>query len=439
MVAGNYVRQYDADVVVFGAGPAGIAAAYQAGKDGKKVYLVDIATKVGGVMSTCPGMMLGAGYPLKKTIGGFFEEFTQRMYNMEPPVARRHICTLENFGDEVVYDHEYGISTIYEMLQEANVNLLMKHIPLNVIMDGKTIKSVELATTEGISLISSKTFIDCTGNGDIADKAGVPSQLGNDEGLMMGATLTFGLENVDWDKAFENSADPYFEEYAKRGIAEGKIDKSIPQIYMIKGFRDGTVFFNTVTVTGVDGTDPTSITQGTCLARRRVFELAKFCKEEMPGFENSHVAFVGPMLGIRETRKLEGMYKLTYNDIFKQTKFDDGIVACDNPLDEVFRDENTTHYSHEAALEQGYYTIPLRALIAKDVKNLLFAGRDMSVDAKAFASVRGMPQCMLMGQAVAVAAVQSIEDDCAVQDVDSKKVVNRMVELGVNGIAGNEL
>ena len=67
----------------------------------------------------------------------------------------------------------------------------------------------------------------------------------------------------------------------------------------------------------------------------------------------------------RETRRLEGMYSVTYDDVAMATKFKDGIVACDNPLDEVFRDENTTHYSHEAALKEGYYTIPFSALVPK--------------------------------------------------------------------------
>lgn len=338
------------DVMVFGAGPAGMAAAVAAARKGQKVCLVEVQNKIGGVMSSCPGMMLGAGYPCKKTIGGFFDELVERMYSQEPPVAERRVCSLENFGDEVVYNHEAAISILYSILEEAGVELLINHITTKVMVEDDEIVGVEIVDTQKTEVYKAKMYIDCTGNGDIADKAGVPSRVGNEDGLMMGASLTFFMEQVDWDKAFAESDDPYFTKYAEKGIAENRVHESIPQIYMLKGFREGSVFFNTVTVTGVDGRDSQSVLSGTRVARERVMELSKFCKEELPGFENSYVSYIGPLVGIRETRKLEGMYKITYEDVATATKFEDGIVACDNPLDEVFRDENTKLYSHEAAL-----------------------------------------------------------------------------------------
>lgn len=428
------------DILVFGAGPAGIAAAVCAGRQGKRVTLIEIQGKIGGVMASCPGMMLGAGYPCKKTIGGFFEEFVQKMYHLDPPAAERRICSLENFGDEVVYDHEYSMSVLYEMLEEAGVDLRLNHIPGKVFTDNGRITGVEITNTQETRIYEAEIYLDCTGNGDIAHKAGVPSVVGNENGLMMGASLTFFMENVDWEKAFADDSDPYFTKYAQQGIREGRVDESIPQIYMLKGFRKGSVFFNTVTVTGVDGRDSISVLKGTNQARKRVMELAKFCREEIPGFENSYLSCIGPQVGIRETRKLEGMYKITYQDVAAATKFEDGIVACDNPLDEVFRDEETKLYSHEAALEKGdYYTIPFRTLVPKDIKNLMFAGRDMSVDIKAFASVRGMPQCMIMGQSIGTAACMAIDKDCSVQDIDRKRLIEKLLDMGVRGIGGEKL
>lgn len=428
------MRECKTDIAIFGAGPAGIAAAWQAGKDGKNVILVEATDRIGGVMGSCPGMMLGAGYPLGHSIGGFFEEFVNRMYTANPPIAERRACSLENFGDEVVYYSEYGLTILYDMLEEAGVTLLVSSIPEKVLVEENEIKGVECLNSHERFLVEAEMYLDCTGNGEIGYRAGVPYSKGNEEGLMMGASLTFMMENVDWDKAFEDTTDPYIEKYAAKGIEEGKIHKSIPQIYMLKGFKKGSVFFNTVTVTGVDGTDPKSVLKGTVIARKRALELARFMKEEVPGYENAFVSGIGPSIGIRETRRLEGMYSVTYEDVALATKFKDGIVACDNPLDEVFRDENTTHYSHEAALKEGYYTIPFRALVPRKVMNLMFAGRCMSVDVKAFASVRGMPQCMLMGQAIAVAAVEAIENKCTVQEVSGERINNKMKHLGVWGI-----
>ena len=428
------------DVATFGAGPAGISAAIAAAREGMSVVLIESSDSIGGVMRSCPGMMLGGGYPCGKSVGGFFEEYTQRLFHMNPPAAQRRKCSLGEFGDEVVYDPDIGISTLYQMLEENGVRLMISAISMSVNMIDARIQSVRIATKGHSVDIAANVFIDCTGDGDIAAMAGVPNQKGNEQGLMMGATLTFFMENVDWDLAFEDSSDPYFTRFAEKGISQGRIHASIPQIYFLRGFRSGSVFFNTVTVTGVDGTDMDSVLKGTNIARERVLQLARYCIEELPGFQNAILSRIGPLVGIRETRKLEGCYVLQYEDIKNETKFIDGIAACDNPLDDVFRDETETHYSHDSALEKGkYYTIPFRTLVPKTVRNLLFAGRNISVDAKAFASVRGMPQCMIMGQAAGVASAFAITENCFVQAINSVAVAHRLSALGVNGIVHNQL
>jgi len=391
-------------------------------------------------MSSCPGMMLGGGYPCGKSIGGFFEEFTTRMYRADPPVAQRRTCNLANFGDEVVYDHEYALALLYEMLAQAGVEVLLNHIALEVNVENETIKSVSLVSTEGEQMLVAGTYIDCTGNGDIASRAGVPAEKGDWTGKMMGATLSFFLENVDWEKAFPLNADPCFRAYAERAIREKRIHETISKIYMLRGFRKGSVFFNTVTITGIDGVSPRSILEGTNIARKWVMELVKFVVAEVPGFQNSHLAYLGPQVGIRETRRLEGIYQLTHEDLAAARKFEDGIVACDNPLDNVFRDAANHHSTHEAALSVGsYYTIPFRSLVPKAIRNLLFAGRLICADNKAFSSIRGMPQCMGMGQAAGIGAAITRRARCDVQSIDSARVVKKLRELGVAGIGGRQL
>jgi len=436
----TFDHQHETDVAVFGAGPAGIAAAVAAAREGQRVSLFEVQDRVGGVMASCPGMMLGAGYPCGRSIGGFFQELVDRLSRQNPPAAERRPCSLENFGDEVVYDPETAITVLMEMLQEAGVRVCINHIPQDVAVERDRIEGMKVTHTQGCDHVTAKMFLDCTGNGDIANRAGVPSSVGDGNGQMMGATLTFFMDNVDWERAFPAGADPYFTACAERGIREGRIHESIPQIYALKGLRPGSVFFNTVTVTGVDGRSSSSVLAGTLTARRRVLDLARFCKEALPGFEHAWLTQIGPTVGVRETRRLEGMYQLTYEDIARATHFEDGIVACDNPLDEVFRDEYVKFYSHEPALQKGtYYTIPFRALVPRKLHNLLFAGRNMSVELKAFASIRGMPQCMAMGQSIGVGAAAAIRSACGVQDIAPRQVVDRLVSLGVKGIGGLSL
>lgn len=201
----------------------------------------------------------------------------------------------------------------------------------------------------------------------------------------------------------------------------------------MKGFHTGSVFCNSVHVRGVDGTDPVAVGRATQEGRRRCHQLAQFLQTDVPGFETAHMSMLSPAVGVRETRKLEGVYKVTGGDLARATKFPDGIVARDNPIDYVMRSE--ANMTHDAAIQEGsYYTIPFRSLIPQNISNLTFAGRILSADATAFASVRGMPQCMAMGQATGIAAALALRDGCRVQDVNAVDLVAELEEGGVNRI-----
>lgn len=420
------------DLLVIGGGTAGFGAAIAGARLGLDVHLLEASQKIGGVMASCPGMPWGAAFPNGRSIGGIMEELAGRLFAMEPPMAERRPCTLENFGDEIIYDHEVATLTLFEMLEEAGVHLHLGAVASEPIMDGNCIAEVRFFDRHGEHVITPKMVIDCSGDADISAKAGVPFELGDARGNQMGVTLTFMMVGADWDKAFADP-DPYFTRYAARGIAQGCLHEDLKKLYVMKGFHPGQVFFNSVVIKGVDGTDPGAVARATQEGRRRCHQLAAFVRDEIPGFENAQMVMLGPTVGVRETRKLEGQYRLKGEDLARATKFPDGIVACDNPIDDVMRDDN--EMTHDAIVEAGaYYTIPLRSLTPQAVGNLMFAGRIISADPVAFASVRGMPQCMAMGQAAATAAALAIRADCAVQDVDAGKVVTALRAQGLRGL-----
>jgi hypothetical protein len=166
--------------------------------------------------------------------------------------------------------------------------------------------------------------------------------------------------------------------------------------------------------------------------------VARFLIDSVPGFERAQMWGIGPTVGVRETRKLEALYRLTADDLAQSKRFGDGVVACDNPIDDVMR--TSAEMTHDAAAEPGdYYTIPLRAMVPRRTENLLFAGRLVSADPVAFASVRGMPQCIAMGQACGVAAAQALAQGCAVQNIDATVVVATLQLQGLRGIGGQNL
>ena len=420
------------DVLVIGGGTAGFGAAVAAGRQGLDVMLLEATSKVGGVMAFCPGMPWGGGYPLDQTIGGIFEELCTRLATLDPPAAEKRPCTLENFGPEVIYDHDIATLTLFEMLEEAGVNTRLNATALAPVMDHTRIDAVDCVDRNGAFMVKPKIVIDCSGDGDISAKAGVPFSLGDAAGNMMAVTISFLMVGVDWDAAFTDP-DPYFTALAAKGIKEGRLHPDLAKLYLMKGFHSGTVFCNSVHIRGVDGTDPVAVGRATQEGRRRCHQLARFLQRDVAGFDQAYMSQLSPTVGVRETRKLEGDYRITGQDLMQATKFPDGIVSCDNPVDDVMR--GGSEMTHDAAIEGGrYYTIPFRALIPASIPNLMFAGRIISADAVAFASVRGMPQCMAMGQATGTAAALALRQGCAVQDVAAQDLVAQLVAQGVNRI-----
>ncbi len=426
------MRRLEVDVMVIGAGTAGFGAAIAAGRKGLNTCLIERSYIIGGVLATAPGMPFGGGYPLNKTIGGIYEELMQSLYTLEPPAAAIRECALTEFGPEVYYDEAELYYRMHKMLDEANVNLLMDTRAIEVKKDGNNITSA--ICIEGLEYLEivAKTYIDCSGDGTFSIMAGVPYQKGDDDGKMMAPSMIFTMNNVDREKAFASGEGPHYIEFTLKGAKEGKIPNDMYGMYLMKALRDDAVFFNTITIPGVDGSHPKEVTKGAAHARKRCLEVAKYVKEALPGFENAFMSGLSPTLSIRETNRLIGMHILTKEELLNATKFDDGIVCCDNPFDDVGR--GGAKSTHDRIGKYGrYYRIPFSALIPKEVGNLMFAGRNLSADPMAFASVRGMPTCMAMGQACGTAAYYSINKDIKVQDINTDELIS---DLQLQGVAG---
>lgn len=426
-----------ADVLVIGGGTAGFGAAVAAGRQGLDVCLIEAGPKIGGVMAFCPGMPWGGAYPCDVGIGGLIEELTGRLAAQDPPAAEKRPCTLENFGPEILYDPDMAQITMFEMLEEAEVSVRLNTTAVAPVMAGQRVAAVECFDRHGPFELRPRMVIDCSGDGDISAKAGVPYDLGDGDGRMMGVTLSFLMVNAPWEEVFAEG-DPYFTRFAERGVAEGRLHPDLAKLYLMKGFHRDTVFCNSVVIRGVDGTDPAAVTRATQEGRRRCRQLAAFLRAEVPGFGAAWMTSLGPTVGVRETRKLHGLYRLTAEDVAAATKFPDGIVACANPLDDVMRGDGGM--THDAAVaENAYYTLPFRCLVPERVGNLMFAGRNVSADPVAFASIRGMPQCMAMGQATGTAAALALRASLDVRALDTAPVVAAMQAQGLRGLAGTAL
>ncbi|KPF87154.1 FAD-dependent oxidoreductase [Novosphingobium sp. AAP93] len=430
-------RRISTDVLVVGGGTAGFGAAYAAASQGAHVRLIEGTSKIGGVMAFCPGMPWGGGFPIGRSIGGVFDTLTARLCFAQPPLAEIRPSVLANFGPEVVYDHEAAVFAMFQMLEDAGVEVHLNTFAGSPVMDSRRIAAINCYDRTGPLTIEAGVVIDCSGDGDISAKAGVPFTLGDEHGNMMGVTLSFSMLGAPWEQVFVHG-DPYFTSDAARGIAESRLHPDLAKLYLMRGFHRDTIFCNSVHIRGVDGTDPQQVAKATQEGRRRCHQLARFLIDSVPGFENARMSELGPTIGVRETRKLEAVQRILARDLAGAARFASGIVCCDNPIDDVMRADASM--THDAIVAHGsYYTIPFDAMVPREVENLLFAGRLVCADPAAFASVRGMPQCMAMGEAVGVAAVIANAREVAVQAVDPAEVVAILTARGVKGLGRENL
>ncbi len=430
-------RHISTDVLVIGGGTAGFGAALGAARQGARVRLIEGTSKIGGVMSFCPGMPWGGGYPTGRSIGGVFAELTDQLCALQPPMAEVRPSTLENFGCEVIYDHEAAVFAMFQMLEDAGVDVHLNTFAGAPALEGGRIRSIAATDRTGPLTIEAGMVIDCSGDGDLSARAGVPFMVGDGRGNMMGVTLSFSMLNAPWDRVFAKG-DPYFKNEAEAGIAEGRLHPDLAKLYLMKGFHRDTVFCNSVHIRGVDGTDPQQVAKATQEGRRRCHQLARFLIESVPGFEQARMSELGPTVGVRETRKLEAVHRVLARDLSAGAKPADGIVCCDNPIDDVMRSD--TAMTHDAIVAEGdYYTIPFRAMVPEGPSNLLFAGRLVCADPAAFASVRGMPQCIAMGQAAGTAAAMALADSLPVQNLNLAALVASLAAQGVHGLGGDAL
>jgi hypothetical protein len=442
-------RSYD--VVVAGGGMAGIAAAYSAARQGVSTGLIERYGFLGGMATAAlvnPFMShrSSTGQPL---IAGFFEELRARLADADG--------ILENS-----FDVEALKFVAQEMLLEAGVELMLHTWLTGVEMEDEAIRKVVVQTKGGREDIAAKTFVDATGDGDLAAYAGAPFQKGRPEdGATQAMTLKFDIAGVDLHTALEwVRANPEQVRFPKLDMtadidqmltgvisiagyydlvkeAKEKGELSVPGdlVFFISRPRPGEVVVNTTHIGMVDGTRSEDLTRAEIEGRRQMMSLMKFFREHVPGFSRCYLARSGVQVGVRETRRITGEYVFAAEDVEAARKFPDAIarlaywIDIHSPKGEGYtRGEETTR--HVAPPHGDWYEIPYRCLLPLGVKNLLIAGKCVSSTHEGHGAIRVMPSCSAMGQAAGTAAALAAMEGVSPKDLDVQHLLTVLREAG---------
>lgn len=414
----------DADIVVCGGGPAGIAAAIAAGRSGKKTILIERYGFLGG-MSTVALVYPWMSFHTmdgKQVIKGIAQEIVERL--MAVGASPGHIRDTVGYVRTLTpYDPEYFKVLVLDMLKEADVQLLLHSLIDHVKTgeDGSRIECVQLSTKSGHIQVNGKVFVDTTGDADIAWLSGAPCLQGRDEDrLTQPMTMKFRMRGVDLAKVkvymLEHQNEFYektpFEELHSLPLSgvlgffkhwkEAALPINRDQVLFFTGPGEDEVLVNTTRVQGLDATRVEDLTEAEDQGRRQVLMVAQFMRDKLPGFEKASISSVGTQIGVRETRRIIGEYTLQMDDVVQGRKFADVIARSGYPID--IHDPLGKGGTSRWIMNDGAYDIPYRCLLPMKVDNLLTAGRCISTSHEALATTRLTPSCMATGQAAGTAA-----------------------------------
>jgi hypothetical protein len=421
--------RHEVDVLVAGGGPAGIAAAIAARAQGASVFLAEGHSCFGGMGTAglVPWFCV-FGDSVNFYAGGVgrrvYDEVYARGGTSSAPGCMSPIIRAEVL--KRIYD---------DLITDSGASFGLHTQIIGIEQDGPRLTHVICAGKSGLFAVAAQAFVDGTGDGDLCAWGGAPVEKGDENGGLMPGTLCSLWSGIDWERVSAARAgglrdDSRCAEAGAAGVFTIP-DKHLPGMAMVsaEGLGGGNIghTFN------VDATDERSLTEGLIWGRKLMPEYERYYKEYLQGFEQMQLVATGSLLGIRETRRIMGDYVLVLSDFQNQSIFPDEIGRFNYPVD--IHASTNDEAAHAKFMEEfttlryqagESYGIPYRALVPRNLDNVVVAGRCISADRYLQASVRVMPGCFITGQAAGVAAAlaagASGRDARTTRQVDTREV-----------------
>lgn len=422
----------EVDVLVCGGGPTGIGAALAAAGEGARTLLLERHAMLGGMWTA--GLLNPFFNPFK---GWLVDRLVHELERQR--VWERKVW--------YVFDTETLKVVLERMAEEAGVEFWY-HCPVvdTIVEDGR-VRGVITESKSGRQAVLAKAVVDCTGDGDVSVRAGVPYEMGRPrDGLSQPMTMMFeisGFEKLGGAPA-ERLETLNLMSHLQQAIADNGLEIKLPYgpnihgtpaFIPLPGRRLAVV--QATHVYKVDATNTRDVTRATVAARRQVHEVFMAAMRHIPGMENIRLNQTASTIGIRESRHLEGRYRLTFDDMLKARRFEDAVTSVNFAIDihEIDPDDPAPT---RPDLPEGVTfdnlsmcDIPYRCLLPREVEGLLFAGRCLSGSHDTHAAYRVTGTCMATGQAAGLAAALAADRGVSPSEVDGTDLHQRLAEKGV--------
>lgn len=448
------------DVAVAGGGIAGVSAAIAAARCGATVVLVERMGFMGGANTASGVNGIGGwqhdfdGQPL---CAGISREIMERLSELGgcDPEQVKHVFRVR---DQRPTYREGGLGCYWirsapeimkllldRMLSEVGVKVILHANAVMPYMEGNIVKGLYIESKNGRQVIVAKQVVDCTGDGDIAARAGAEVVVGRPQDgycqpMSMIFTVSGGAEpklhyNPWEDQSYlpEMARDRY-RRAIKTARDAGEISYNPNDIFCaatpINNGRKETLSVNFTRIQRMSAIDADELTQAEMQGREQVFEGVRFMKKYVLGNEGAYLVSVPPVIGIRESRRIIGDYYLTGDDIRTGKRQRDAIARAIYMID-THNPTAVGEPSHLEYLDQPY-DIPYRCLLPIGIENMLVAGRCISGDVVALSSFRIMSTCMNTGEAAGTAAALAAKKGVTARNVAIQELQCLLKEHGAH-------
>ncbi len=410
------------DVIVCGSGPAGICAAVSAARQGEKTLLLERYGALGGNL----------------TLGNV----TTVMGDISSGGLSKEIDSLLNSPDSGTgIDRESAKLRLTRLVSDAGVAFRLQAPVIDVIHDEKMIRGLVVQTPEGPVCLQGKVYVDATGDGYVAAMAGAEVMYGRDgDGLVQPVSMMYTIDGINP----ENTLTCCHEEHTtvmKNGVEylqlckdaerEGRLPKNVSIVRLYHTNVPGERLVNATQFNGCRTLKAEDIAQAETVLQQQLVQVNEFLRREVPGFEHIRVRASADTLGIRESRRIRGLYELTAEDLIAGRRFDDAVVNGANFCIDIHNPSGGGQAEMEGCPHQAQpYDIPMRALQPSGVENLVLSGRCISGSHRAHASYRVMNIAMAIGQAAGCMASEAADRRCRVSELEPQAVRQRLVRQG---------
>jgi glycine/D-amino acid oxidase-like deaminating enzyme len=399
--------EYQADVVVVGAGSAGMVAALASARNGASTILLERGGFLGGISTAVLDTMYAfyaPGEAQEKVVSGLPDEVVARMEKYDAVLRRPNTF---GSGTGITYNPETLKRVWDDLAREAGVRVFLHTFVTGSVKTGQRVTGVRFVNKAGSHEVKAKVVIDASGDADVVADAGGDFELAGRDGAQQTLSTTFRIANVT-ERALsvkkeelhalmrEANKSGRFNLPREEGSVHRTPDKGIMATIMTR-------------VPGVAPDDIEGISKAEADGRTQAQAYFRFLKAMVPGYEEAVLIGTSPWIGVRETRRILGDYQLAGEDVLAARRFEDGIARCGAPIEDhhAGRDTRWAYIPNS-----GTYTIPFRALLPRNLDGIVVAGRCLSSTHDAHASARSIGTCMAMGQAAgsaaALAAVRGI-------------------------------